>query len=352
MARDSLQIYAVGDICPGEHYFSFGHGVVSQFEQGTLQHNLASIKPYLTHADILIGNLEGPISNSSKHSDPVESRAFRGKPEFASWLKTIGFSHISIANNHIMQHGVDAALESIDAVRRAGIIPIGLRDPSLEWFCKPERVQHNDVTIGILAYSFVTERYEPTQEIYADGRDPSAIKADIQKLKKEADVVLVYLHAGDEGLAYPSEDMKQICKEISDASADIILAHHSHTVQGVESNARSVIFYSLGNFIFDMAWDKKYAQVGIADIQIQRAQPKISHTLHILEKTRQGYREISHNDLSMPNISPASYQSALENFEKGSQLKKIIFFVTNFHRGETRTKLNFILSKIKKRFYV
>src|SRR4051812_10992329 len=87
-----VKIAAVGDIFPGDHYFSLGHGVMSR----TLADRptpFASIRSLLTSADIAIGNLEGPLCSTTSELSSVGAVAFRGVPHFSAVLKDAGFTH-------------------------------------------------------------------------------------------------------------------------------------------------------------------------------------------------------------------------------------------------------------------
>ena len=348
MNQSTLHISAVGDICPGEHYFSIGHGVLSQFRNGNLQKSLAFLKDELSGADIVFGNLEGVISSYSKHKNPIESRAFRGDPNFAIWLKELGFSHISIANNHFLQHGHEAALDSIQALLSAGITPVGRRDQTDKWLCLPEYVLREKKTAGILAYSLVPERYEPRQSIYAEATDWERIENDIRLLSKEVKCVIVSLHGGDEGLFQPNQEMVNLCDQIYAAGANVILGHHSHTLQGIKKDHNSVTFYSLGNFIFDMDWDKRFGRTAIANISFDIGCSTLTHSMTPYNYYNSKLTQASSIGDTSDSPPHPNYLRELSAFERSNQIRKAYFFIKNLLRGDTGLKIRFITSKFKK----
>ena len=118
------KIAAVGDICPGDHYFSLGHGAGSLDEDGR-RRALRGLSSVLRDADIAIANLEGVLSSTSGIEDAVESRVFRGPPGWAASLREAGFTAVNIANNHSLQHGTVAFWNTVEACKDAGLDVIG-----------------------------------------------------------------------------------------------------------------------------------------------------------------------------------------------------------------------------------
>ena len=344
MTIKPLRILAVGDICPGDHYFSLGHGTASRFLAGELQIALGHLNTTLANADIAFANLEGVLSHRSKHKDSVESRVFRGPPEFAQWLRKVGFTHVNIANNHLLQHGVEAATDTIEALISAGITPIGLRSKTPEWHCQPVFLDIDSTRVGILGYSSVTERYEPSQNIYADMQAWSTIENDIKQLQQHTDIVIVSLHAGDEGLLIPEPSLIATCEKFTNAGVHVLLGHHSHTFQGAQAGTDSLAIYSLGNFIFDMGWDSRFEIAALANIEIEPKSRKITHNFIDCAK---GIKPITP---PAPHAKSQSvdYEKILNAFDRQNQIKKNIFFLKNLLKGDTRLKLEFIQKKIKR----
>lgn len=78
------------------------------------------------------------------------------------------------------------------------------------------------------------------------------------------------LHWGNEYIHYPSISQIKLAHKIIDAGIDIIIGHHPHVIQPVERYKNGVIFYSLGNFLFDMLWSKKVRHGMIAKIKFDK----------------------------------------------------------------------------------
>ncbi|MDD5569291.1 MAG: CapA family protein, partial [Candidatus Pacebacteria bacterium] len=93
--------------------------------------------------------------------------------------------------------------------------------------------------------------------------DKEKMAAAVAEAKKQADIVIVSMHAGTEYIYTPMEEQTSFARAAIDAGADMVIGHHPHVVQQMEKYNGKYIFYSLGNFIFDQMWSLPTRQ-GIA----------------------------------------------------------------------------------------
>ena len=150
--------------------------------------------------------------------------------------------------------------DTLENLKNAGITPIGAGEN--------EDAAHNGVTqeingrnITVLNYMDSNNFAEYSYEVmpYANGSNPgySAFDlADAQKQIKEnndSDLIVVYMHFGNEYSNSPNGDQVKIAHELIDSGADVVLGSHPHVTQGIEMYNGKPIFYSLGNFIFDQS---------------------------------------------------------------------------------------------------
>lgn len=249
---EKVTIQAVGDIMLGDLPSSFGFGVGSTIKKHGTDFPFLKIRNVLQEADIVVGNLEAVLSDHKK-SKWVSTQYLRANPRAASTLKECGFSVMSVANNHSVQHGEDAFDDTVRMLRSTGIAPVGVRGVG-EFFSAPYIVAKRGISFGFLAYSMRPEEYRPGQSRYAQvdvelqlGR----ILDDITTLRSRVDFLILSVHWGDEFIRIPSPKIVAIAHSLIDSGADVILGHHPHVLQGVEKYRNGVIAYSLGNFVFD-----------------------------------------------------------------------------------------------------
>ena len=208
------------------------------------------IKDYLQRADLVFGNLEGPISDKGKNQGSVYS--FRFRPEVAGALRDAGFKALSLANNHIWDWGKEAILDTIFNLEAAGIGAVGA-GRNYEEANRPYFLDVKNLRVAFLAY---TNLYP--KSLVAKGDFPGVSDFDLEKIKEiieeinvQADLVVVSLHWGEEYKTSASDWQEKVAHEFTHAGADVILGHHPHVPQEVEEYEGSWIFYSLGNFVFD-----------------------------------------------------------------------------------------------------
>lgn len=208
----------------------------------------------MKESDIVLGNLETCMSKRGK---PMEDKqfTFRGRPDALKVLKDNNFSAVSIANNHVLDFGRDAFLDTLDNLEKHGLLYAGggrNRQEANEGII----IEKNGIKIGFLAFTKVV----PVVEWYAGKNKPGIVGAykvheeqfveAIQQIKKNCDVLVVSVHWGKEASTEIRDEEKYIGHSMIDAGADIIMGHHPHVVQGIEIYKGKPIFYSLGNFIF------------------------------------------------------------------------------------------------------
>lgn len=243
VTAEPVIIHAVGDIMlagSGEKiYRKYGY-----------DYPFAATREILQQGDIVIGNLESPLTSSGIEFTDKKFR-FKTDPRAALALKKAGFTHLSLANNHILDFGAEGLKETLAALAANSIISAGAGQ-NLTAARKAGITSVHGVKVAFLSYSLTyPEEFFAGQETAGTAPGYAALfTADIAAAKKQADCVIVAFHWGGEGLDQPKPYQKVAAHQAVDAGADIIIGHHPHTLQGVEYYRKGVIFYSLGNFAF------------------------------------------------------------------------------------------------------
>ncbi len=201
--------------------------------------------------DLTFGNLEGPISAHGRNQGSIYS--FRADPRVVEGLAAAGFNVLSLANNHIWDWGRDALADTVTLLGEKNIATVGAGRNEAEANA-PAILRVGDVRVGFLAY---TDLYP--SGLIAHGELPGISDFSLAKatqavadLKRNADIVVVSFHWGDEYKTKASANQRKIAHALIDAGADIIAGHHPHVVEETEQHKNGWIAYSLGNFIFDM----------------------------------------------------------------------------------------------------
>lgn len=229
----------------------------SGYFQGCEKQDILSqeVKAFFADNNATIINLESPITTSS---DMTKLRlAHRCQPEAVEFLK-VNFQNpvASLANNHMMDYSAQGLLDTFRYLREAQIPKIGAGN-NLKEALKPIIIEEKGISVAVISI-----QYKKSLIASEKGCGPlhdscsKEIKAQIKSLKSKADYVVVVYHGGEEFLHTPMPYARKQLQGYIKAGADAVVAHHPHTVQGYEKYKGKMIFYSLGNFIFDTDYQR------------------------------------------------------------------------------------------------
>ena len=253
----TIRIHAVGDVMLGEGPYYLDRGVRTAIVRHGPEHPFIAVRHVLRDADIVLGNMEVACSTAGETS-ALRSRTFRGPDNGAAALALGGFTVVSLANNHFLTHGHEAARDSYERLVLSGIVPVG-------W--QPD-VGSSDVSTEILSVgghrvAIVALCDEPTTLPHGSKRvdfpsvQDEQVLRKIRALKDAGNLVLLTVHWGAEYVQVPEPRQTRLAKAWVDSGADCVLGHGPHVLQGYEWHNGRPIVYSMGNFLFDQHfWDR------------------------------------------------------------------------------------------------
>jgi poly-gamma-glutamate capsule biosynthesis protein CapA/YwtB (metallophosphatase superfamily) len=247
--KSSATLTAVGDILI--------HGLVYNAAKTKNGYDFtpmfSKVKPYLESADLTIANQETMIGGQEMGLSTYPR--FNSPYELASALQDSGVDIVSIANNHSIDRGEQAILNATAFYNKIGLPYTGAYH-SEEDSQTIRTIKRNGITFSFLAYTYGTNGIPvPKGKPYlVNLLDLSKISNEIKLAKQLSDVVVVSLHFGNEYQRMPSDEQKQIAKDVVNFGADIILGHHPHVLQPMEwieteNGNKGFVAYSLGNFL-------------------------------------------------------------------------------------------------------
>lgn len=211
--------------------------------------------PTLSSADITVGNLECPISNRGTPEE--KTYAFRAPPAAGESLALAGFDVVSLANNHILDYGRLGLEDTLRYLAENQISPVGAGMDAAQAY-RPLILEINGLRIAFLAYADIpTTDYDyPAWEAGLKKAGiawahPDQVQQGVSSAKEIADVVIVLVHNGYEIVQRVSGDQQEIAKLAIDSGASLVIGHHPHVLQRIETYNGGLIVYSMGNFVFD-----------------------------------------------------------------------------------------------------
>lgn len=252
---DSVNLIFVGDVM-------LDRGVefaINKYGAGDFKFPFLKIADELRTADLLIGNLEGPISDKGTKVGSIYS--FRDDPKAIEGLNYAGFDVLSLANNHAFDYGRLALEDTLKRLKEANINYLGAGLNEKEAFA-PVIKEIKGVKISFLAFTDLGSRFWEASAsssgiAWISQDDLEKVKKEIEDAKREADFLIILLHSGEEYQAIPSAFQTKFAKLAVDSGADLVIGHHPHVVQKIEKYKSGYVAYSLGNFIFDQGFSKE-----------------------------------------------------------------------------------------------
>jgi len=326
--------------------------------------------PYVTQlrgADIAFANLEIPFCRAADVDDDPDVKT-RAQVEDAPLLRDLGFDLVTLANNHVTDGGPEALQLTRDTLDELGISWFGAGD-DLEDAVRPVVIEKQGVKIGFVGFvegrahthPHIVHRDQPG----AAPLDHELIRKTVTALRPQVDLLCVSLHQGVNYVSYASPRQREFVRTAVDSGADLIIGHHPHVLQGWERIDKALVFYSLGEFLFDPdvgnvvdpRWDKARRQTGLLEVDYLPGQP-LSFTFSpyrreenflirplegaAADRFHQWFDEISR---VYENYDPSLYLEAASQGVTQHALKVLLY---NLRRGNIRYLLG-ALSRLRGR---
>lgn len=242
----SYDILVCGDFYVGPHAGGRLDAVVANKEYALL---FGELYEDLKASNLSIVNLEGPVVSSGNPS-PKTGPVISMKPLVMEALLDANINLVTLANNHIMDFGIEGFKETLTRLDEsnlnfvgAGLSKTAKRKPFIKEI-KSKKI----AIINVCEHEWISDS---NSESGANGVDVIENFYQIKALRSTTDFIIVIYHGGNEYHPLPTPDMKKIFRFFVDAGASAVIGHHTHTFSGYEKYHDCPIFYSLGNFIFD-----------------------------------------------------------------------------------------------------
>lgn len=230
-----LEILALGDIMLDRNVY------LKIKKAGDYNFPFLKIDDFLKNADLRIANLEGPITNFPSKAVSGGALSFTFSPKFIEPLKN-RFNILSLANNHTLDRGEAGFSQTAGYLKNNNILFFGSSDNRAEGIS--QIIKKNGIKIGVIGYNGLRGNYL------------NLVISKIKELKKDSDFIIVYPHWGEEYKKLPNAKQNQEARIFIDNGADLVIGSHPHVMEPVEIYKNKIIFYSLGNFIFDQYFSR------------------------------------------------------------------------------------------------
>ncbi len=219
---------------------------------------LEYIKPIVQNYDLAFYNQESILGGTELGLSDYPT--FNSPWEFGDAMINSGFNLVSLANNHTMDRGEKAVLNSCEYWKsKEDVLAVGS-------YCSKEDSEaiqikeKNGIKYTLLAYTYGTNGISVPQgkeylvNLYSDEK----AKSDIEKVRDKVDLLIVSMHWGTEYRTEPTEEQKREAEYLSSLGVDIIIGTHPHIIEPITYINDTLVIYSLGNFLSAQSTNNDY----------------------------------------------------------------------------------------------
>jgi poly-gamma-glutamate synthesis protein (capsule biosynthesis protein) len=206
----------------------------------------------LAAADLAMLNLETAVTNGG--APEPKSFRFRAPPAAFEAVRAAGVDLVSLANNHALDYGREGLADTLAHAADAGVAVVGAGEDAAAAYA-PWVAEVSGVRVAYLGLSQVGElwgswRAGEERAGIAYAMDARRALAAVRAAGAAADLVVVYLHWGEEGAGCPGDRMRDLAAELAGAGADLVVGTHAHVLLGGGWLGRTYVQYGLGNFLW------------------------------------------------------------------------------------------------------
>lgn len=244
---------------------------------------MTDVRDQFFAADVAFANLESPLTTFPLRTPYKSDTSLRQKrnwvfkaqrPDAATGLAESGITLVSLANNHSLDYQASGLRETMKKLDAAGVLWAGAGENNRAAFA-PTFVTVGGTTFACIAASHSSSTpsgydAKPDRFGVADADDLPMLLQAVKQARPQADVVAVSLHWGIERQPFPERWQRDMAHRIVEAGADLVIGHHPHVLQGVERYKGKLIFYSLGNFVFDSVPSRWHSAMAFITYDPQR----------------------------------------------------------------------------------
>jgi poly-gamma-glutamate synthesis protein (capsule biosynthesis protein) len=297
-AAEPVTLLAVGDIM-------LGRNVETLMGEFGADYPFAKVHSLLSGSDMTLGNLEGPIVEDHMHT-PNLSFQFSFSPSVAPVLKSEHISIVSLANNHTFNYGEQGFEDTEKILDQSGVAHFGNPNTYSDSYVARKTV--NGQPFIFVGFDTVDIPFDPTA---AD----SFVKG---IARTPGDFLIVMPHGGIEYSLHSNEFQESFYRSLIDSGADVVIGAHPHVVEEIEEYHGHLIFYSLGNFIFDQYFSKEVQQELSVQLAISSSSVQYNLLPLLSVQSQPALMSGSAKAAFLADVASTSSHSIQQSIENGS----------------------------------
>ncbi len=196
---------------------------------------------------------------------------FNTPDDFGRTMIGLGFNLVSRANNHTLDKGTAGIMNACNFWNRFENVLTAGSVCTEEEAKYPKILERNGIKYALLSYTTSTNGLKSDAEYYVSVYSDELARREIKALREDVDVLLVAMHWGDEYATSPTKEQIRVSKYLANLGVDVVIGTHPHVIEPVRWIGKTLVIYSLGNFISNQSakdnYDRKVGLVVHVDIR-------------------------------------------------------------------------------------
>lgn len=259
-ASSSVSEYDGGKLVKGTVVgdMMLGRSITNKGSKNNYKNMFSGVSDLWKDSDYVSGNLECVLlDNPSDFEKNDKEIHINAETKTANVLKENGFTLINLANNHLADFKAKGVLNTIDTLDKVGLKHIGAGKNITE-AAEYDIQEINGVKIATIGVSDIIPKDFAAKDSKPGILTTKTLKyyQAVKEASEKADLVIANIHWGVEYGITQTETQQQLARNLINWGVDVVIGSHPHVLQPVEKYGDGIIFYSMGNFVFDQGWSR------------------------------------------------------------------------------------------------
>ncbi|CDA10719.1 CapA family protein [Intestinibacter bartlettii] len=235
-----------------------GRSITNKGSKNNYKNMFSGVSDLWKDSDYVAGNLECVLlDNASDYEKNDKEIHINAETKTANVLKENGFTLVSLANNHLADFKAKGVVNTLDTLDKVGLKHVGA-GRNLTEAAAYDIQEINGVKIATIAVSDIIPKDFAARDSKAGILTTKTLKyyQAVKDASEKADLVIANIHWGVEYGMTETEAQQQLARNLINWGVDVVIGSHPHVLQPVEKYGDGIIFYSMGNFVFDQGWSR------------------------------------------------------------------------------------------------
>lgn len=259
-ATSSVSEYNGGKLVKGTVVgdMMLGRSITNKGSKNNYKNMFSGVSDLWKDSDYVAGNLECVLlDNASDYEKNDKEIHINAETKTANVLKENGFTLVSLANNHLADFKAKGVVNTLDTLDKVGLKHVGA-GRNLTEAAEYDIQEINGVKIATIAVSDIIPKDFAARDLKAGILTTKTLKyyQAVKDASEKADLVIANIHWGVEYGMTETEAQQQLARNLINWGVDVVIGSHPHVLQPVEKYGDGIIFYSMGNFVFDQGWSR------------------------------------------------------------------------------------------------